>query len=81
MERQFNVTLCLDVGDPETVGRMDIPNVTAADPAAAAAAYISRLSGSGGGFTPADVIQIVVTRAEPGVAANLIPAHPRTHRP
>lgn len=74
--RDFRVTLVFDVGDYETVARFDMPRVQAPDPVAAAAEVLDRFDAgkAGGGFTRDDVVQVIVTRAEPGVAPNLLPA-------
>lgn len=63
------------VGDPETVARVTVRNVEAVRPTAAAQRAILDTVVDGSGFTHDDVIEVTVTRTDPGVARNLLATH------
>lgn len=68
----WTVAVTFSVGDPETVARITIPGVEAVRPTAAAQRAILSAVGDGSGFTYDDVVEVVVTRTDPGVARNLL---------
>lgn len=70
----FTVFLTFDVQDPETVARVRFNDVPARSHDLAVLAALEKTV-SGGGFTEDDLIEVTVTRANPGVKRNLLAQH------
>lgn len=68
----WTVAVTFDVGDPLSVARITVGDVEAARPAAAAQRAVQSVVGDGSGFTHDDVVEVTVTRTDPGVAPNLL---------